>query len=138
MKQYIEILFFFGDHWDPNETIPTGFAQIADFKENPPIFYGFLFWKKKNGFVAGVEFGGFVWWSLGPQWTHSDRFRLDTNFCADCLFWSFVASSIWRIFILNFSKTIAPIEVGSRIIKFLLCHLHLYILEATKVFLRKN
>ena len=26
---------FFGDHWDPNEAIPTGFAHITFFTENP-------------------------------------------------------------------------------------------------------
>ena len=38
--------FFFGDYWDSNETIPTGFALIADFTENPPLFI-YFFWKKK-------------------------------------------------------------------------------------------
>ena len=57
--------FFFGDYWDSNETIPTGFALIADFTENPPI--NFFYFEKKNGFVAGGGFGGFVWWLLGPQ-----------------------------------------------------------------------
>ena len=28
-------LNFFGDHWDPNEAIPTGFAHITFFTENP-------------------------------------------------------------------------------------------------------
>ena len=27
--------FFFGNHWDPNEAIPTGFAHITVFTETP-------------------------------------------------------------------------------------------------------
>ena len=57
--------FFFGDHWDPNEPIPTGFALIPDFHRKPPLI--FMYFEKKNGFVAGVGMGGFYWRSLRPQ-----------------------------------------------------------------------
>ena len=43
--------FFFGDHWDPNEPIPTGFALNTDFFRIPPLIY--IYFGKKNGFVAG-------------------------------------------------------------------------------------
>ena len=57
--------FFFGDHWDPNEAIPTGFAHITVFHRKPPLIN--LYFEKKNGFVAGVGMGGLFWWSSGPQ-----------------------------------------------------------------------
>ena len=57
--------FFFGDHWDPNEAIPTGFAHITFFSQKIPLIN--LYFEKKNGFVAGVGMGGLFWWSLGPQ-----------------------------------------------------------------------
>ena len=57
--------FFFGDHWDPNEAIPTGFAHITVLHKTPPLIN--LYFEKKNGFVAGVGMGVFFWWSLGPQ-----------------------------------------------------------------------
>ena len=57
--------FFFGDHWDPNEPIPTGFALITVFHRNPPKKC--IYFEKKNGFVPGVGMGFFYWRSLGPQ-----------------------------------------------------------------------
>ena len=41
VKKYIFVAgggawFFFGDHWGPNEAIPTGFAHITFFHRNPP------------------------------------------------------------------------------------------------------
>ena len=39
--------FFFGDHWDPNETIPTGFALISVFTEKNPLIY--IYFEKKTG-----------------------------------------------------------------------------------------
>ena len=47
--------FFFGDYWDSNETIPTGFALIADFTENPPI--NFFYLEKKTGLKRGEDLG---------------------------------------------------------------------------------
>ena len=37
------VSFFFGDHWNPTEHIPTGFALIAVFftKKNPNIYIYF-------------------------------------------------------------------------------------------------
>ena len=98
VKKYIFVpgggaSFFFGDHWDPNEAIPIGLALITVFHRKPPLIN--LYFEKKNGFVAGVGMGGLFWWSLGPQWTHSNRFRSDGNYFADCHFWTFVASSIY-------------------------------------------
>ena len=29
--------FFFGNHWDPNEAIPTGFAHITGFSQKNPL-----------------------------------------------------------------------------------------------------
>ena len=29
------VRFFFGNHWDPNEAIPTGFAHITVLTETP-------------------------------------------------------------------------------------------------------
>ena len=29
--------FFFGDHWEPNEAIPTGFAHITFFHRKIPL-----------------------------------------------------------------------------------------------------
>ena len=39
--------FFFGDHWDPNETIQTGFALIPDLFRKIPLRNIYL--EKKTG-----------------------------------------------------------------------------------------
>ena len=39
--------FFFGDHWDPNEAIPTGFAHITFFSQKIPLIN--LYFEKKTG-----------------------------------------------------------------------------------------
>ena len=39
--------FFFGNHWDPNEAIPTGFAHITGFSQKNPLKK--LYFEKKTG-----------------------------------------------------------------------------------------
>ena len=43
--------FFFGDHWDPNEAIPTGFAHITVLHKNPPLIN--LYFEKKKRVCSG-------------------------------------------------------------------------------------
>ena len=52
VKKYIFVAggggsFFFGDHWNPNEAIPTGFAHITVFHRKPPVII--LYFEKKKG-----------------------------------------------------------------------------------------
>ena len=59
--------FFFGDHWDPNEAIPTGFAHITVFHRKPPLIN--LYFEKKTGLQRGLEWGVF----FGGHWDPNEH-----------------------------------------------------------------
>ena len=65
-KKYLQwergVRFFFGNHWDPNEPIQTGFALIPDLRRKIPL-RGMDF-EKKTGLQRGLDSGFF----FGGHW----------------------------------------------------------------------